>query len=292
VAAGKAMNGDFGSVSLLNQEQLRGLVSSNSEPLRLFQIGLTRECRAPTDVFITNFGIMSVELPALKRVSGLLAAQGKLAEMENRPADAAHSYAQAIELGDRMSHGGILINRMVGIACEAIGMNPMPKLIPALNCEQVRSVIAELERINSNRVDWQGIIQAEHRFARSELRHPSNLIPFVTSWWANRAVIRHTEQRNSRTTAQLRLLTVELALHCYLSEQGRAPSKLDQLVPKYLAQVPGDPFSQRPLVFRPQGTNWLLYSVGPDGVDDGGKSVSKVLGVAVPKGDILLSSPW
>ena len=129
VAAGKAMSGDFSSLSLLNQDQLQGLVSSNSEPLRLFQAGLSRECRAHTDIFITNSGIMSVELPALRRVSLLLAAQGKLADMENRPADAAHSYAQAIALGDRMSHGGILINRIVGMSCEAIGMNPLAKLI-------------------------------------------------------------------------------------------------------------------------------------------------------------------
>ena len=135
-------------------------------------------------------------------------------------------------------------------------------------------------------------MQAEHRFARAELRHLSNLIPFITGWWANRAVIKHTEQRNSRNTAQLRLLTVELALRCYLSEQGRAPSKLDELAPKYLAQIPGDPFSQQPLIFRPQGTNWLLYSVGPDGVDDGGKSISRAFGLVVPKGDILFNSPW
>ena len=78
------------------------------------------------------------------------------------------------------------------------------------------------------------------------------------------------------------------------------------LVPKYLRQVPSDPFRGHPLVFRPQGTNWLLYSVGPDRVDDGGKPMGPsnpgdiLIGFGgresgsppVNKGDLFYDSPW
>ncbi|HPC62281.1 MAG TPA: hypothetical protein PKX23_16595, partial [Verrucomicrobiota bacterium] len=62
----------------------------------------------------------------------------------------------------------------------------------------------------------------------------------------------------------------EAAARCYLAEQGRAPSTLQELVPQYLTRVPEDPFTGGSLLYRPQTTNWLLYSVGPDGTDDGG----------------------
>jgi hypothetical protein len=44
------------------------------------------------------------------------------------------------------------------------------------------------------------------------------------------------------------------------------------LAPKYLAAVPNDLFSGRPLVYRPTGSGYVLYSVGPNGQDDGGRS--------------------
>jgi len=62
--------------------------------------------------------------------------------------------------------------------------------------------------------------------------------------------------------AHERLLAVELALRCYQVEQGHPPARLDELATKYLSHVPEDPFSGQPLVYRAQGTNWLLHSVG------------------------------
>jgi hypothetical protein len=85
----------------------------------------------------------------------------------------------------------------------------------------------------------------------------------------------------------LRLLTVELALRCHRSEKGHGPAQLEQLIPAYLSRVPLDPFSGRGLIYRASGTNWLLYSVGPDGVDDGGKPAN-----ASRKGDLLSGSGW
>jgi hypothetical protein len=99
--------------------------------------------------------------------------------------------------------------------------------------------------------------------------------------------------RHKRLTAHFRLLTAELAARCYQSDQGRAPSSLEQLVPKYLQRVPLDPFNHdRPMLLRPQGTSWLLYSVGEDGVDDGGKRVGRSGSGTVTKGDLFYDSPY
>jgi len=52
---------------------------------------------------------------------------------------------------------------------------------------------------------------------------------------------------------------------------GGVPATLDELVPGQLRSVPRDPFAtDKPLLLRRTDTDWTVYSVGPDGEDDGG----------------------
>ncbi len=66
-------------------------------------------------------------------------------------------------------------------------------------------------------------------------------------------------------------LQVAFALAAYQRDEGRYPAKLDELAPKYLPQVPGDIFSGKALIYKPAEKGYLLYSVGPNGQDDGGQ---------------------
>ena len=69
------------------------------------------------------------------------------------------------------------------------------------------------------------------------------------------------------------LLATGMALHAYRLEQGKYPSTLAALIPGYLPVVPSDPFADGPLHYRASGASFLLYSVGPDGKDDGGRPI-------------------
>ncbi len=68
-----------------------------------------------------------------------------------------------------------------------------------------------------------------------------------------------------------RNLHVAFALAAYRADNGRYPAGLADLAPKYLAAVPGDVFSGKPLVYRPSDKGYLLYSVGANGKDEGGR---------------------
>jgi hypothetical protein len=62
-----------------------------------------------------------------------------------------------------------------------------------------------------------------------------------------------------------------LALAAYHHDHGAYPASLDELVPEYLEALPPDPFSQEPLVYRRgEADEYVLYTVGEDGIDDGG----------------------
>lgn len=68
-----------------------------------------------------------------------------------------------------------------------------------------------------------------------------------------------------------RICVTAIALKRYHLQHGAYPDKLDDLVPTFLPSMPVDFMDGKPLRYqlRPDG-DFLLYSVGEDGIDDGG----------------------
>jgi len=77
-----------------------------------------------------------------------------------------------------------------------------------------------------------------------------------------------------RSNAQFDLLRVAVALERFHLAEGSYPLSLAELVPTYLDEVPLDAFTGRQtLTYRlspPSGREFLLYSFGPNGLDDAG----------------------
>lgn len=63
------------------------------------------------------------------------------------------------------------------------------------------------------------------------------------------------------------------ALAAYRADHGSYPAKLAHLKPKYLTEVPKDIFIDAALHYTRQGDGYLLYSVGRNEKDDGGKGL-------------------
>lgn len=63
------------------------------------------------------------------------------------------------------------------------------------------------------------------------------------------------------------------ALERYRRDRGQFPDSLNALVPEYLQKVPRDIVTREPLIYRPtQDGQFILYSTGWDGTDDGGRA--------------------
>ena len=75
-----------------------------------------------------------------------------------------------------------------------------------------------------------------------------------------------------RENIRLELTKLAFALAEYRAHHGSYPAKLADLVPKYVAAIPADVFSGGDLHYKPQADGYLLYSVGPNGKDDGGRN--------------------
>ena len=76
----------------------------------------------------------------------------------------------------------------------------------------------------------------------------------------------------TRTQAFFDLVRVAAALAAYRAADAAAayPARLDDLVPRFLARLPTDPFTGGPFVYERSGAGYLLYSLGEDTRDDGG----------------------
>jgi hypothetical protein len=106
---------------------------------------------------------------------------------------------------------------------------------------------------------------------------PAQLKLFEENWKEAPLIVRMLSpavgkgfQANWRNQANLRCSGVALAVERFRLQQGRWPDRLEDLVPALLQEIPRDPFDGAPLRFRRDKEGVAIYSVGPDGKDDGG----------------------
>lgn len=192
---------------------------------------------------------------------------------------AALPYAMAqMQLEDNLHHGGFMRHREFRTA----GVINMAMLRNEVSTASVREVLASLRRFEREREPVDVAIQREQaweerathwrfRLRRLKVLNDPDLNDPVLSSGINKRLDLYREI-DRVTHAYHQLLATELALRLFHEDEARLPGKLDELVPKYLDEVPLDPFSDRPLVYRVTDGKHCLYTVWTNGVDDGGNT--------------------
>ncbi len=71
-------------------------------------------------------------------------------------------------------------------------------------------------------------------------------------------------------------LLATLALEAWRKKHGEYPERLEDLEPNLLSSVPRDPFAlDQALRYRREDDTYLLYSIGPNGQDNGGEAMER-----------------
>ncbi|MCA9289754.1 MAG: hypothetical protein KDA25_01425 [Phycisphaerales bacterium] len=88
---------------------------------------------------------------------------------------------------------------------------------------------------------------------------------------------------------------IMVALELHHARHGTWPATLDALVPGILPSLPLDPITAGPFGYRllandPDGRPYLLYSLGADGVDDGGRDIDEPSPPNVVTADLVIST--
>jgi hypothetical protein len=141
-----------------DEAELRDLVEENREALTWVRAGLVHDSRVTTDYSLGLAAYTAKHMPALaqfKRLALAFRAEGELAEREGRTNDAARIYLDGIRFGQESSRGGLLIDRLVGIACEAITLDPLNDIAQQLDSGTCREIAQLLEGMEAKREPMQ-----------------------------------------------------------------------------------------------------------------------------------------
>jgi hypothetical protein len=102
--------------------------------------------------------------------------------------------------------------------------------------------------------------------ASSDSRHNYYLLSRLLLPGLAKAIVREAE-----CTACMRLALTALAVEKFRRTRGRTPENLNELAPQFLSAITTDPFDGAPLRYRRLKKGYVIYSIGSDSHDDGGR---------------------
>ena len=148
-----------------------------------------------------------------------------------------------------------IVERIAG-SFRQLGRNQQPQMMDLMNrlVENARLPLAE-------QIAGEKALDLEFRSQR--FSHP--LAPM---FWPESGKIAQACRRKSALVAAMRGL---IAVERYRMKNGKWPAKLVDVVPAFLERLPTDPFDGKPIRMAKVADGVIVYSVGVDGVDDGGK---------------------
>jgi hypothetical protein len=131
--------------------------------------------------------------------------------------------------------------------------------------EPVLERIAEKASIGFTSMLRAAALISDDRDARSETAGTIFMAILDSSHTAIDMALTRAETQSALTDA-----AVALARWRAGDRHHRYPERLDELVPRFLVEVPTDPFTGKPVVYERRGDGYLLYSLGANMTDDRG----------------------
>lgn len=181
-----------------------------------------------------------------------------------------------VRLGVMLQRGGTIVEDLVGIAVQSIANRRLAELRSRLSPDQARRVIAAWDRALAQQEPIESIVYRDRAMAERGYGWAARLGNILEHVGIPSNIYYPFREAHFRRETTAQLLHTELAIRLYQSEHGNLPASLDDLVSNYLSKLPIDIYSQQPLVYRTTADGFVLYSVGHDRVDNGGKFTNTV----------------
>ncbi len=91
--------------------------------------------------------------------------------------------------------------------------------------------------------------------------------------------------KRATLNAMFETARVGMACKVYKNMHGDFPEDLDELSPELLEDIPADPFTGDRLIYKKQDSGIIVYSVGSNLKDDGGKGTWRITSLVMEKDD-------
>jgi len=148
--------------STVSGDKLQAFILTNQDVLPLIHEALANELPTPS----YNTAKNRTQGGAVRKVARLMIARGRLAEEQGRPKDALASYLDVVRIGQRISHGGLLIHLLVGSAYHRAGCDALDRMLPEMTAEDKELLLTALESIDAEREPFEAFDQRERKYSR------------------------------------------------------------------------------------------------------------------------------
>jgi len=244
----------------------------------------------------------------VRQLSWMQVWQSRVKTADGDTEAASRAALTSIRMGGQIPHGSGIEDALTGSKMEARGRRCEWPLVDKLTADQARAAAMDISAIDAQEVSsadtlreekWMGLssFKTGPGFLRSRItlahfsNHMDDLIDYADQPFNVRPKAAPVAKDKwsalfeplsvdtclfirMNNHAQNALLATSLALRAYYADHKVYPVTLQALAPAYLPQVPHDPFApDSELKYRQDGKSYKLYSMGPDGVDDGGKPI-------------------
>ena len=237
--------------------EMRALTSATAAALAIARLGLDKPCQVP---FSYSNPFACDHLSSLRTLAIAFAVDGVWAEREGRMADAAGSYMDVIRTGYGISRGGHVTDDLTGQALLMIGSKRLRSIRSKLKSTQCTQLAQRIYQLDSEAESWVEIRDREAAYDVFQFGWQGR----VSSWIdGSERMLRD----NHGSVAKTRLLICSLALQAFYQDHDAWPESLAVLTPGYLPDVPEDPFTGAPVVYRRAGSGYWLYCLPPETAD-------------------------
>jgi hypothetical protein len=224
-------------------EELRNLVNLNQPALAQARAGFKHQTRVTTDYSLSPDLYAAQHMPVLanlKKLALAFRAEGELAAREGRTSDAAQVYLDLIRFGQEICRGGLLIDRLVGIACERMSLDQLQALAPELQAAACKNAARTLENMDGSRDSLETVLAEEQRWALATTDWRGRIFIMLRPK-ALKAARDNAVHKVAEVQLRERELTLDLAVRAYRFDHGSGPQQASQLVPEFLAAIPKNP---------------------------------------------------
>ncbi|MCG8449826.1 MAG: hypothetical protein MI725_09640, partial [Pirellulales bacterium] len=265
----------------MQPEELAAVVAQNQPALALAREGLKKgigvtidwSCNPAAGGDQAHFD----NLPAMKKLSRAFLAQMQQKQDQQQTDSAIVDGLDMFRLGKQCYRGGLMVDLLVGIGVQSSTLHGL-RQIAMQDATTRATLLKQLVPLLETGEPAEDVLQREIDYINSAARGYMGLIVRLNSEQLLGPTTQTARSAVLRSTAQQRLFVIHLALHVYREANDSWPSTLAALSPETLNEVPDDPYSKAPFVYRVEKDAYRLYSVGENKVDDNGQGDETSLG--------------
>jgi len=269
----------FNASPTANEQSLRGELAVFDDDIARVHAILDSQETVPLPYHVVDFwgwGATTDNHSPLRSIARALSQKAQFEFADGQIDQSLSSSVLAIRLREPAAGNMLLASELVALSIEGIGERSAVEAIPQASRQAIAKALEHVLEVDTQMPPAESIYENEQAVGWQSGNWHRRL-RLLCEESSTRDTFESVLEAINRVQATRKQLIAILALELYRHDTGNYPDSLKSLVPHYLAAVPHDPFSacgeNVPLKYEAlsSGSDYLLYSVGFNQQDDGGK---------------------